>query len=116
MEEITALGLITKIIGWVAAILGAYLVWRIRVKDTENKELKKVVYDTRTDLETHKIEDKLIKQSFEIYKEYKEKEDEGFKNLLSGLGKKIDGLITKFGELKDDIHSLDNKIVGIKAK
>lgn len=114
--DLTALGIISKLIGWIAAILGSYLVWRIRAKETENKELKKVVYDTRTDLEKHKVEDKLIKQSFETYKEYKEKEDEGFKNLLSGLGKKIDGLITKFGELKDDIHELDNKIVGIKTK
>ena len=114
--DLTVLGVISKLIGWAAGILGAYLVWRIRTKESENKELKKVVYDTRNDLEKHKVEDKLIKQSFENYKEYKEKEDEGFKNLLSGLGKKIDGLISKFGELKDDIHELDNKIVGIKTK
>ena len=114
--DLTVLGLIGKLIGWIAGILGAYLVWRIRTKEAENKELKKVVYDTRNDLEKHKVEDELIKQSFENYKKYKEKEDDGFKNLLSGLGKKIDGLITKFGELKDDIHELDKKIVGIKTK
>ena len=113
--DLTVLGIIGKLIGWIAAILGSYLVWRIRAKETENKELKKVVYDTRTDFETHKVEDKLIKQSFENYKEYKEKEDEGFKNLLSGLGKKIDGLIIKFGELKEDIHELDKTIAGIKT-
>ncbi len=113
--DITVLGVISKLIGWAAGILGAYLVWRIRTKEAENKDLKKVVYDTRSDLEKHKVEDKLIKQSFETYKEYKEKEDEGFKNLLSGLGKKIDGLITKFDDLKEDIHTLDKTIAGIKT-
>ena len=90
--DLTALGIMGKFIGWIAGILGAYLIWRIRAKETENKELKKVVYATKSDLAEHRAQDELIKQSFEDYKTFKEKEDKAFAKVLEKFGQKIDSL------------------------
>lgn len=112
--DITVLGIISKLIGWVAGILAAYLVWRIRVKETENKELTKIVYTTKSDLAEHRAQDELKKQSFEDYKEYKEKEDKAFAKVLEKFGAKIDSLTdsfdTKFGDLTKEIQKLELKI------
>lgn len=112
--DITVLGVISKLIGWVAGILAAYLVWRIRVKETENTKLKEVVYTTKSDLAEHKAQDELKKQSFEDYKEYKEKEDKAFAKVLEKFGDKIDSLTesfdTKFGALTKEIQKLELKI------
>lgn len=116
--DITALGIITKFIGWIAGILAAYLVWRIRTKEAENKELKKVVYETKSDLAEHRAQDELRKQSFDDYRKFKEKEDKAFAKVLENFGQKIDSLTnsfeTKFDDLTKEIHKLELKIIPIK--
>lgn len=116
--DLTALAVIGKFIGWIAGILGAYLAWRIRAKETENKELKKVVYETKSDLAEHRAQDELIKQSFEDYKTFKEKEDKAFANVLEKFGQKIDSLTnsfeSKFGDLTKEIQKLEVKMATTK--
>ena len=113
-SDLTVLGIISKLIGWVAGVLAAYLVWRIRVKETENTKLKEVVYTTKSDLAEHRAQDELKKQSFEDYVKYKEKEDKAFARVLERFGAKIDSLTesfdTKFGDLTKEIQKLELKI------
>ena len=102
MGEVTALGMITKFIGWIAGFLGVYLMYGFKITQSRIKKLEDDLSDQ-----------KVINQSFTDYKEYKDKKDEEFTESVKKIGDKIDGLNksfdTKFTNLTKEIHELELK-------
>lgn len=84
----------------------------VAIRDKTIETMKNEIKKNKELISDHVTNEKVAQKSFDDYKEFKEKEDKGFKTLLSGLGDKIDGVLNKIDGLKEDIHNIELQFAG----
>ncbi len=98
-----------EIINWSLRIIGALIVaYIVYMYKTSQSRLKKLEDDSN--------DQKVINQSFSDYNKYKNEKDKEFTSTVSVILEKIgdlkDSFDEKIGDLTNEIHKLELKVVG----